>query len=156
MLEFKQIYGHKGYAAARPLREEVFINEQGFSYDYDEHDDEAWHIVGYERGELIAAARMYAMDKGVYKIGRVAVKKELRRGYIGDLMMKTLQDKAVGLGGIETVVFSRTDARGFYEFEGYEQSGAEFEEGGFPHVMMRKDLTRPSRSCCCNHNQEGV
>ena len=50
MLEFKLIYGSDGYNAAKKIRETVFMEEQGFSYDKDEHDCEAWHIVGYEKG----------------------------------------------------------------------------------------------------------
>ena len=98
MLEFKLIYGIDGYNAAKSLRDEVFIDEQGFKYDYDEYDSRSWHIVGYEKDTLIGTARMFEHGDRVYKIGRVAVKKDYRGGYIGDLMMKTLQDKIVGLG----------------------------------------------------------
>ena len=121
MLEFKQIYGIEGYEKAKPLREEVFMIEQGFSFDKDEYDEMSWHIVGYDKDILIGCARVYRMDKYSYKIGRVAVKKEYRKGYIGDLMMKTLQDKIVTLGGIEAVVYAQLGAKGFYEKEGYRE-----------------------------------
>ena len=148
MLEFKQIFGHEGYLAAAPLREEVFMHEQGFSFDYDEHDDAAYHIVGYDKGVLIGTARVYKLDDRTYIIGRVAVKKEYRHGYIGDLMMKTLQDKIVSLGGVEAVVSSQRTAEAFYIYEGYEPYGEEFDEEGCPHIMMKKDLSKPIRHCC--------
>lgn len=148
MLEFKLIYGADGYNAAKALREEVFICEQGFKYDYDEYDNRSWHIVGYDKDELIAAARMYEYGDKIYKIGRAAVKKSYRRGYVGDLLMKTLQNKIVGLGGTEAVVSAQISVRGFYEYEGYEQVGEEYLEADCPHILMKLDLTKPVRRCC--------
>ena len=149
MLAFKQIYGIDGYNAAKALRDEVFIAEQGFSSDYDKFDDVAWHIVGYDGDLLIGTARVYKLSDTTYKIGRVAVKKSYRRGYIGDLMMKTLQDRIVTLGGIEAVVSSQLDVKGFYEYEGYEQEGDTYLEDGVKHISMKLDLTKPHRSCNC-------
>ncbi|MEE0943860.1 MAG: GNAT family N-acetyltransferase [Clostridia bacterium] len=149
MLAFKQIFGIDGYNAAKSLRQEVFMDEQGFNVDYDEHDDEAWHIVGFDGDLLIGTARVYKLTDTTYKIGRVAVKKSYRKGYVGDLMMKTLQDKIVTLGGIEAVVSSQLGAKGFYDYEGYEQVGDVYMEEGAEHVLMKLDLTKPHRSCSC-------
>ncbi|MBQ7793613.1 MAG: GNAT family N-acetyltransferase [Clostridia bacterium] len=148
MLEFKQIYGLEGYKLARPLREEVFMGEQGISFDYDEYDDSSWHIVGYDGDVLIGAARMYKLTDQSWKIGRVAVKKEYRGGYIGDLMMKTLQDKIVTLGGIEAVVSSQAAVKGFYLKEGYIPEGEPYMEAGIEHILMKLDLTKPQKRCC--------
>ena len=90
---------------------------------------------------------MYRLSERTYQIGRVAVKREYRRGYIGDLMIKTLQDKIVGLGGVEVVVSAQRRSESFYIYEGYEQYGEEFFEEGCPHIMMKKDLTKPCRHC---------
>ena len=147
MLEFKQIYGIEGYEKAKDLREEVFMNEQGFSYDKDEYDEVSWHIVGYDKDLLIGCARVHKIDEYSYKIGRVAVKKEYRGGYIGDLLMKTLQDKIVTLGGIEAVVYAQVSAKGFYEKEGYTQDGEEFLVDGTAHAKMVLDLLKPHRTC---------
>lgn len=149
MLEFKQIYGIDGYNAAKTLREEVFIEEQGFRCEHDEKDFEAWHIVGYDGGVLIGTARMYHLKDKSYKIGRVAVKKAYRRGYIGDLMMKTLQDRIVGLGGIEAVVSAQLPAKDFYLKEGYEPCGDVYLDEGTEHILMKLDLTKPHRCCGC-------
>lgn len=147
MLEFKLIYGLDGYEKAKSLREEVFMDEQGFTFDYDEMDAESWHIVGYDGDTLIGTARVHKYDDISYKIGRVAVKKDYRKGYVGDLMMKTLQDKIVTLGGIRAVVSSQLGAKGFYEYEGYTPYGELFEVDGAGHIMMELDLTKPHRSC---------
>ncbi len=149
MLVFKQLYGKDGYEKARSLREEVFMGEQGVSFDYDEFDDISWHIVGYDGDTLISTARVYKMSDTAWKLGRVAVKKEYRRGYVGDLMMKTLQDKIVSLGGIEAVVSAQLSAKGFYEKEGYTAKGEPYDEAGSLHILMTMDLSKPQKRCCC-------
>ncbi len=148
MLEFKQFFGREGYEKGRSLREEVFMGEQGIDFDYDEFDDLSWHIVGFDGEVLIGTARMYELSEGAWKIGRVAVKKDYRKGYIGDLMMKTLQDKIVSLGGIEAVVSSQLAVRGFYEKEGYTAVGEPYSEAGIPHILMKLDLSKPRKRCC--------
>lgn len=149
MLFFKQLQGIDGFTAAKGIREEVFITEQGFSYDYDEYDKAAWHIIGYDGDTVIAAARVYPLDEKSYKIGRMAVKKEYRGQYVGDLIIKTLQDKIVTLGGIEAVVEAQLHAKGFYTYEGYTADGEAFEIEGVPHIRMKLDLTKPVRHCNC-------
>ena len=140
MLEFKQLYGVDGAAAALPVLTATFgkIEEDGF-------DAAAWHIVGYDAGVLIGAARLRRVGDGVFAIDRVAVKDGMRGEYIGDLMMKTLQDKAVSEGGYMTTVTTPAKTRGFFEKLGYELSGAAFADG---EAVMRKDLTKVCRSCC--------
>lgn len=149
MLEFKLIYGSDGYNAAKNIREAVFMEEQGFSYDKDEHDGEAWHIVGYEKGKLIAAARIYKEDEGIFSLGRVCVDKEYRGMYIGDTLLRALEDKAVALKGYKIKVSAQEDAVGFYEKEGYEKTGEAYPEDGKTHIPLEKDLTKPFKRCAC-------
>ena len=139
MLEFKQIYGEDGARAAKPLWDSVF----GASGD--DGRSSAWHIVGYEAGALIGAARLYAVGDGIYVIDRVAVKDGMRSGYIGDLIMKTLQDKAVSEGGYMTTVTAPAEVRGFFEKLGYEQNGECLADGS---AVMRRDLTKICARCC--------
>lgn len=154
MLYFKQIQGLDGYNAAKELREEVFMKEQGFPFDYDDHDKEAWHIVGYDGDTVIGTARVFKISDKSYKIGRMAVKKEYRGQYVGDLIIKTLQDKIVTLGGIEAVVEAQVRAKGFYTYEGYMPEGDEYDELGVPHILMKLDLTKPVRHCSCKGLKE--
>ena len=55
--------------------------------------------------------------------------------------------KRQGLGGVEAVVSAQCGAEQFYIYEGYERYGEEYFEDGFPHIMMKKDLTKPCRQC---------
>lgn len=149
MLEFKLIYGLSGYEAAKKIREKVFCAEQGISFDYDEHDADAWHIVGYDKTKLIAAARMYKESEGIFKIGRVCVDKEYRKMYVGDTLLRALEDKAVCEKGWLIKVSSQESALGFYEKEGYKKTGKTSIEADLPHVFLEKDLTKPFKRCDC-------
>lgn len=151
MLEFKLKKGSSGYELTKKIREEVFITEQGFLYDKDINDDNAWHIAGYDGEILIAAARLYEVSNGIFSIGRVAVKKEYRRQYIGDTLLRALEDKAVQLKGYMIEISAQILAIPFYKKEGYKKSGCEYQEDGFPHIKMIKDLTKPYKRCkCCD------
>lgn len=133
MLEFKQICGIEGFNRAKPVWDEVFGTDVGFIGD-------AWHIIGYDGDVTIGAARVYRLTDTSFKIDNIAVKEKYRRGFVGDLMIKTLQDKIVTLGGIEAVVITTPAAKGFFTHEGYTEDGTD---------VMRLDLTKPHRSCTC-------
>lgn len=139
MLEFKQIYGADGAKRAGKIRTEIF----GDSGAENEIDARAWHIVGYEEENIIGAARLYPIGEGVFAIDLAGVSDKMRREYIGDLMMKTLQDKAVSEGGFITEVCSPEETVGFFEKLGYERTGSA--DG---KLFMRKDLTKICRACC--------
>lgn len=147
MYEFKLIYGKEGYEKTKELREAVFMEEQGFSYDADDKDEISWHIAGYEKGLLMSSARMFQIGDGVFTIGRVAVKKEYRGQYVGDTLLRALEDKAVQLKGYLIEIGAQEQAVGFYEKEGYTKNGKEYDVEGVKHFEMIKDLTKPFRRC---------
>lgn len=47
---------------ARRIRQEVFVEEQGFQNEFDERDIEATHIVVYDDGKPVATCRFYLQD----------------------------------------------------------------------------------------------
>ncbi len=150
MLEFKLIYGLDGYEAAKGIRQKVFCTEQQIPFDKDENDENAWHIVGYDKDRLIAAARLYQIGEGIFKIGRVCVDKDYRKMYIGDTLLRTLEDKAVNLKGWLIKISSQECSVGFYEKEGYKKVGDSYLEADMPYFMLEKDLTKPYKRCeCC-------
>ncbi|MBE7044172.1 MAG: GNAT family N-acetyltransferase [Ruminococcaceae bacterium] len=147
MLTFKLRQGEEGYQTTKQLREQVFMTEQGFSYDRDDTDAIAWHIAGYDGDVLIAAGRLFPIADGVFGIGRVAVAPEYRRQYVGDTVMRALEDKAVKLCAIEIRLNAQEQAVGFYQTQGYTPCGELYTEEGCPHLPMRKDLTKPIHRC---------
>lgn len=146
MLEFKFIYGQDGYEASENLRNEVFGNVSAAT---DERDGAAYHFIGNDKTVRIACARLLEITDFHFAADFVAVKKEYRHMYVGDLVMRALADKAAALGGTDIILESPTEIRGFFEFEGYEAFGEFFEKDGKEHIMMKKDLTKitPCRGC---------
>ena len=148
MLKFKFIFGKNGYDITKDLRESVFACELSEEAT-DEFEDKAYHFVGYDKIVQISAARLLKLSEKDFKISFVAIKEDYRRQYVGDLVMRALADKAMSLGGINIILESPVSIKGFFEFEGYEEYGEEFEKSSKPYIMMKKDLTKiqPCRGC---------
>ena len=70
---------------ARIIRQEVFVEEQGFHHEFDETDQTAWHLVLYENGHAAGCCRLFASDNpDVYILGRLAVRKSCRGRQFGE------------------------------------------------------------------------
>ena len=149
MLEFKLIEGRPGYELAKGIREEVFMTEQGYPFDYDEKDETAWHIIGWDGETVIAAGRLFPVHDNIFAIGRLVVKKGYRGQYVGDTLMRALEDKAVRLGAVFIELYAQEQAVGFYRKQGYEPISELIIHEGEPHMRMRRDLSkiRGCRGC---------
>ncbi len=126
---------------AKRVREEVFIYEQGFSYDYDEMDNVSVHIVGFEGDEPIAACRVFESEnKGVFILGRLAVKKACRNRGFGGEMVDAAKEYAKSVGGRHLILHSQLQAKGFYEKLGFREYGEIEYEEDCPHIWMKTEL----------------
>ena len=129
------------------IREEVFVNEQGFALDIekDAFDATSVHAVAYNRlGKPLATGRLLpskAVD-GVKssKIGRVAVHRVMRGSNIGRDIMAALVNAAKARGDNEIVLHSQCSAENFYVKQGFAVRGMPFDEEGMQHVEMYKLL----------------
>ena len=126
---------------AQRVREEVFIHEQGFSYDYDEMDDVSVHIVGFEGDKPIAACRIFESEKeGTFILGRLAVKKVCRNRGVGGEMVAAAKEYAKSIGGGYLILHSQLQAKGFYEKLGFREYGEVEYEEDCPHIWMKTEL----------------
>lgn len=127
---------------AAKIRSEVFMEEQGFSYDLDELDKESAHLLVYEDGVPVGTCRFYrsadAADEFI--LGRLAVRKEFRGQHYGAELMKAAHDLVRIMGGSKVTLSAQVQAQPFYEKLGYAVSGGEHEEEGCPHVYMSRSL----------------
>jgi YbgC/YbaW family acyl-CoA thioester hydrolase len=134
-------------ADAFAIREEVFVNEQGFALDIerDAEDQTSVHAVAYNRlGMPLATGRLLQSHmvegKKSSKIGRVAVHRVMRGSNIGRDIMTALTNAAQARGDAEIVLHSQCSAENFYLKQGFTVRGAPFDEEGMQHMEMFKLL----------------
>lgn len=126
---------------ARVIRQEIFVDEQGFKNEFDETDSSCTHLVLYADGAPAAVGRLFLTDGGVYALGRIAVKKQFRGKGLGSEVMKLLEEKVREYGGTKTAVSAQCRARGFYESLGYKASGTVYLDEFCEHIHMEKNLS---------------
>ncbi len=129
MITFKLKEGLEGFEMTRALRKEYLSTEA------DEREACAIHIAGYENGKVICAGRMYAVSSIKCIIDNVIVEESNRLQYVGDTILRALEDKAVQMMRAFIGVIPTEESRQFFLAEGY--SGDD---------EMIKDLTKV-RSC---------
>lgn len=134
-------------ALTRPLREEVFVLEQGvpIEEEWDEWDAGSEHaIASTVDGEPIGTARLLPrMLPQILelRIGRMAVLKAWRRRGVGAALLAALVERAATRGAQSIVLHAQTHATGFYRRCGFVAEGGEFFEAGIAHHTMRFRLT---------------
>lgn len=124
------------------IRVSVFHDEQGVAMedDFDGLDTGALHFLLTFFGEPVGTARAREVERGVWKIERVAVLKKFRNAGFGKLIMLKIEAKLGELGGRTLVLHSQEHVREFYERLGYEVVGEPFLEAGIRHVKCVKNL----------------
>lgn len=140
MAKIKIEFGVNFLPEALQIRQAVFIEEQGFQTDIDEHDNQAYHIVIYLNELPVATARAFEEENQVYHIGRVAVLKPFRKTGLGRQLIIELEKYLKTKGAKGFYLGAQVYARQFYEKLGYEQYGDVFLDEGSPHLHMKKSL----------------
>ena len=143
------------------IRTEVFIEEQGFSSEFDKIDRKAAvHLVLYEKGIPAGVCRIFpAMASesetgtesesersaeptagcgDIWIIGRLAVRKSYRVKGCGSSLMRRAEEAVMERGGRKIVLHAQVHAASFYEKLGYRRAGEVSEIAGCPHVRMEK------------------
>ena len=139
MNDVKITQGLENAPEAERIRREVFMEEQGFSNEFDDIDKRAYHAVVYTDGKASATGRLFEGRSG-WHIGRVAVDKEFRGAGLGALVVMSLEEKAVSLGAECIRLSAQVRAQGFYEKLGYSAEGEEYLDETCPHIAMYKYL----------------
>ena len=130
-------------ADAAAIRNEVFVDEQRIpkELEWDEADDGALHAVAYNGlGQAVGTGRLLGAEQGVAKIGRMAVRRVLRGGRLGELVLQELMAAARARGDREVLLHAQRSAQGFYARLGFEPRGELFEEAGIAHIEMTRSL----------------
>ena len=132
----------KTYKDAVNIRHQVFVDEQKVPVDMeiDALEDQAQHVVLYDKEQPLGAARIYHQGDGVYKVQRVAVLKSHRGQELGVKLMKECERQINKLQGTKITLGAQLQALPFYEKLGYQAEGPEFMDAGIPHREMTKSL----------------
>ena len=134
---------------AQPLRETVFVHEQGvrIEEEWDEWDAVSDHAIAFGvSGLAVGTGRLLPPDPatpGEARIGRMAVLKESRGSGAGMALLDALVALAAARGLETLVLHAQTQALGFYQRCGFVTEGPEFIEANIPHFTMRRVLVSP-------------
>ena len=121
--------------AARSVRFEVFVREQGIPADLemDIRDATAVHAVAFDAaGTALATGRLLPDAH----IGRMAVLQAKRGHGLGAIILRTLVAAAHARGDRVVRLHAQAGAVGFYLREGFVTEGGEFLEAGIAHQTM--------------------
>jgi ElaA protein len=127
-------------------RQEVFIVGQGLNcIDCDGDDLRAWHLAGWDEGELVAYLRV--LPPGVrnefFMIGRVLTRPHVRRLGYGKRIMQ-ISEREIQKRWPSSSCTIAMDAQhyllSFYQHLGFVAEGGVFLEEGLPHIFMKKTL----------------
>lgn len=122
------------------LRNEVFVVEQNCVFqDADNKDFEAWHLMAWQNGVLIAGTRL--LPPGVCyayaSIGRVVNSPSVRGTGIGKLLMTRSIEQLFSLWGAQTIkIGAQYYLLNFYESFGFKAVGDIYVEDGIDHIEM--------------------
>ncbi|WP_438018792.1 GNAT family N-acetyltransferase [Sorangium sp. So ce315] len=131
------------YAGALRLRHEVFVVEQAVPADIevDELDEGAQHYVVLEGDEVVATMRIVPCeDEDALKVGRVAVRKDLRGAGLGRRLLEEAIRIAAAQGARALVLNAQVGAAPFYRKLGFVEEGPIFDEAGIPHTRMVRGM----------------
>ncbi len=139
-------------AHARPIRDQVFTQEQGIAaeLEFDDDDATALHAVAINRfGLAVATGRLLARgaagasaqaSSGVGRVGRMAVLPMIRGSGVGTQILEALAEAARARGDQRLVLNAQVSAEAFYRRLGFEPEGDVFQEAGIRHRMMARAL----------------
>lgn len=141
MVEIYRVKSEMEMKLVHDIRLEVFVGEQGVpvELEMDELDNDAVHVIAYADEVPAGCGRL--LLKGVEaKIGRIAVRKSMRRYGLGTGICKLLMAIAGDNGAQRINLDAQLTAVEFYASLGFEKVGEVFAEAGIEHVKMVKSI----------------
>lgn len=141
------------FQLVKNIRTAVFTNEQGADkkqeFDcFDEVGASAVFALLFDEENPAGTARLVLNENG-YKIGRVAVLKDFRGRRYGDVLVRTLLEKAFSMGADEIFVDAQNHAVAFYEKIGFKIIGGEITDRGLKHIQMSIKKCDVKTCCSC-------
>lgn len=126
-------------AAARPIRQAVFVQEQHVpeEMEWDGYDAPSRHVIARNAAGLpIGTGRL--LPDG--HIGRMSVLPDWRSHEVGSALFERLLQLARSCRMPRIALHAQTQVSGFYQRYGLVAEGPEFLEAGIPHIRMTRAL----------------
>jgi predicted GNAT family N-acyltransferase len=158
-IEIRWARGPDDVAAAFRVREQVFCVEQGVprEEELDGLDEQALHLLAFERHEPAGAAGSREQSDGERpigtlrlllareqaKIGRVAVEADRRRRGLASQMLERALARARDSGARRARLAAQVVAVALYERAGFAVESEPFDDAGIAHVWMGRSLAPP-------------
>jgi predicted GNAT family N-acyltransferase len=141
-INIKRLENEQELHAARTLRTQVFVVEQGVSQELeiDALDALAVHAIACQDGKVVGTGRLVINNNAEARIGRMAVNKSLRRRGVGTKVLEFLEREARVVGTKQILLHAQCRAKEFYTKHGYLERGDVFMEGGIEHIEMVKTI----------------
>ena len=138
-ITIKLVETEEDMEAAVSIRFRVFVDEQSVppEIELDEYDAVATHAIALLDGKAVGTGRAIVEGDSA-RIGRMAVDRPNRRGGVGGLLLRFLENEAKAQGATEYVLHAQEYVKAFYAAHGYTEHGDTFMEAGILHVEMRK------------------
>ena len=112
--EITMVQGIENAPAAAKLREEVFLQEQGFSTEFDEIDPIAWHLTLTRGGETLAVGRLYPApeEPGLYLDLTSQLPLEVAAAWLGEeaALERDVRSMALTCEEEDAVLYLRSEA----------------------------------------------
>lgn len=125
------------------IRRKVFIEEQGFSNEFDTIDTiKAHHITVYTKGVCVGCSRIFPDDESAntFIFGRLAVIPEYRKRGIGGAILAFSEETARRAGANCMKLHAQCRVTSFYEKLGYQAFGLVELDEHVEHIWMKKQL----------------
>ncbi|MEO5648020.1 MAG: GNAT family N-acetyltransferase [Chitinophagaceae bacterium] len=136
---FRQLSLDELYAILQ-LRLEVFVVEQNCPFqDLDDKDQDAYHLMGWRQGKLLAYGRLLAPGIAFEEmsVGRVVTSPSARGMKLGRELMEVSIQKARELFSQQSIkIGAQLYLHKFYSSLGFVQTSEMYLEDGIPHVEM--------------------
>ncbi|QPG05238.1 GNAT family N-acetyltransferase [Salinimonas marina] len=127
------------------LRQAVFVLEQTCLYpDIDEDDLSAYHLLGWQDGELVAYARILAPGTKYTEpaMGRVLTVNTRRRSGSGKkLVAEAIRRSEDAFPDTGLRISAQVYLLAFYEAFGFSTVGQPYDEDGIAHIEMVRPAT---------------
>jgi N-acetylglutamate synthase-like GNAT family acetyltransferase len=135
-------HGSKEYLQMVQLRTDILRKPLGLTFTPEELEKEKEEILiaAFEEEKILGCCMLIKLDNTCVRLRQMAVLNNLQGKGIGRALMQFAENIARDLGYQRITMHARKTAAGFYQKQGYQLSGEEFEEVTIPHYVMEKFL----------------